>query len=63
MKRHISAILIPCLLIQLYGCYSYKNITIDELKNYKGTNEIKVTKGSDYFIVINRDSTEAYITD
>lgn len=42
MKRYVSAILIPCLLIQFYGCYSFKDITIDELKNYKGNNEIKI---------------------
>ena len=40
-----------------------KEITIEELKNYKGANDIKVTKESDYFIVMDRDSTKAYITD
>lgn len=63
MKKYISAILIPALLLQLCGCYSYREITIDELKNYEGTNDIKVTKESDYFIIMNRDSTKAYITD
>jgi hypothetical protein len=63
MKRYISAILIPCLLLQLGGCYSFRVISIQELKNYKGTNEIKVTKESDYFTLMQRDSTESYITD
>lgn len=62
MKQYISAILIPCLLIQLYGCYSYGEITIEELKSYKGENDIKLTKGSDYFIIMNRDSTRDYLT-
>ena len=31
MKRYISAILIPCLLLQLCGCYSQKLITLEEL--------------------------------
>ena len=31
MKRYISAILIPCLLLQLCGCYSQKEITINDL--------------------------------
>ncbi|MDD1443241.1 hypothetical protein MEO93_23360 [Dolichospermum sp. ST_sed3] len=31
MKRYISAILIPCLLLQLCGCYSQKGITINDL--------------------------------
>jgi hypothetical protein len=42
MKKYISAILIPCLLLQLCGCYSFNEITIDELKNYKGSNEIRI---------------------
>ena len=63
MKRYVSAILIPALLLQLFGCYSYREVTIDELKNYKGTNEIKVTQESDYFILLQRDSTKSYITD
>ena len=49
MKRYISAILVPCLLLQLLaGCFSYQEITLDELKNYKGTDDI----------VINRDGNE-----
>jgi hypothetical protein len=49
MKRYISAILVPCLLLQLLaGCFSYQEITLDELKNYKGR---KV-------VIINRDSNE-----
>ena len=63
MKRYISAILIPCLLLQLCGCYSYREITLEELKNYKGENDIKVTKKSDYFVIMNRDSTRNYLTD
>jgi len=35
MKRYISAVLIPCLLMQLFGCYSFQNITIEELSNQK----------------------------
>ncbi len=63
MKRYISAILIPCLLLQLCGCYSFREITLEELKNYKGENDIKVTKKSDYFVIMNRDSTRNYLTD
>lgn len=42
MKKYISAILIPCLLLQLYGCYSMREMTIDELKTYKGSETIKL---------------------
>lgn len=31
MKRYISAILVPCLLLQLCGCYSLKEISLEEL--------------------------------
>ena len=35
MKRYLSAILIPCLLLQLCGCYFQKEITLEELMLYK----------------------------
>ena len=60
MKRYISAILIPCLLLQLCGCYSYREITLEELKNFKGENDIKITTG-EKDIIINRDSTDSCI--
>jgi hypothetical protein len=34
MKRYISAILIPCLLLQLLGCYAKNAISINELSQY-----------------------------
>ena len=34
MKRYISAILIPCLLLQLSGCYSSEYIYKDEIELY-----------------------------
>lgn len=33
MKKYISLILICCLLLQLYGCYSMQSISIEELQN------------------------------
>lgn len=42
MKRYISAILIPCLLLQLFGCYSFREVTMDELQKYTGPNEVKL---------------------
>lgn len=35
MKRYISAILIPCLLLQLFGCYTQRAITYGELISSK----------------------------
>ena len=42
MKRYISAILIPCLLLQLFGCYSFREVTMDDLQKYTGPNEVKI---------------------
>ncbi len=42
MKRYISAILIPCLLLQLFGCYSFREVTMDDLQKYTGPNEVKL---------------------
>ena len=57
MKKYISAILIPFLLLQFFGCYSFKVITIDELKNYKGTNEIMI-KTNQNEVLIERKTGE-----
>ena len=57
MKKYISSILIPCLLLQFVGCYSFKAITIDELKNYKGTNEIMI-KTNQNEVLIERKTGE-----
>lgn len=57
MKRYISAVLVPCFLLQLLaGCYSYEGITLDELQKYYGPNDIRITTDKDK-IVINRQST------
>ena len=54
MKRYISAILIPCLLMQFVGCYSFRSITLEELKQFEGDNDIILTtnKGE---VIINRN--------
>lgn len=47
MKRNISAILIPCLLLQFCGCYSQREITYDELIS---------SKNQDISVIINDSS-------
>ena len=46
MKRYISAVLIPCLLIQLFGCYSTRLIStydlVDEEISYNDIELIQV---------------------
>ena len=61
MKRYISAVLIPCLLLQLWGCYSYREITLDELRKYNGPNEIKLISNERETIVKRQQSGELQI--
>ena len=46
MKRYISAILIPCLLLQFAGCYSQKEIILAEFNHYESDDPILITKDS-----------------
>jgi hypothetical protein len=41
MKKYISAVLIPCLFIQFFGCYSQKFLTYEDL-NSVNTDEINI---------------------
>ena len=51
MKRYISAILVPCLLLQLFGCYSFREVTTDELQKYTGSNEVKLITNEKEIII------------
>ncbi|MEJ5262335.1 MAG: hypothetical protein WHT45_06620 [Ignavibacterium sp.] len=53
MKKYISEILIPCLLLQLFGCYSYREITLNELKDYPGEKDVRIQVDTN-FIIFNR---------
>jgi hypothetical protein len=57
MRQYIAAVLVPCFLLQLFGCYSYKDITLDELQKYYGLNNIRI-KTDKYEKFINRKSTD-----
>jgi hypothetical protein len=51
MKRYIAAILIPCLLLQLCGCYSQKLITLEELTSETDDEVVILLSNSDkYFL-------------
>ena len=46
-KKYIVSVLIPALLIQLYGCYSMQNISNDEIAGLKDGGDLTVyTKDS-----------------
>ena len=57
MKRYISAILVPCLLLQFLGCTSKEAITLDVLKHFEGDNDIILTTNEGE-MVINRNKEE-----
>ena len=59
MKRYISAILIPCLLIKLYGCYSQREITISELSQTTSDNVlIELIDSSKYMLKENLEMSD-----
>jgi hypothetical protein len=65
MKRYISAILIPCFLLQLCGCYTFQNISTEELYNQEDREDIIIIDSNDYEYffkaknyTINNDSIE-----
>jgi hypothetical protein len=48
MKRYISAILVPCLLLQIFGCYSFQSISGERLNNQNGKDDIKLVDNNDF---------------
>jgi len=56
----ISSLLITVFLTQIVGCYSSNNITVDELREFKGKNDviIETINGENY--TLKRDTTAQY---
>lgn len=50
MKRYISAVLIPCFLLQLFGCYSLEEISLNELSEQEDELIISTSDSSNYFL-------------
>ena len=48
MKKYISTVLIPSLLLQLCGCYSFQNIPTEELYNQEDREDIIIIDINDY---------------
>ena len=56
MKKIISKILITCLLLQLYGCYSTDYVTLNDLQNADENDKIiLVTKDKKEYTLNNND--------
>jgi len=60
MKKYISLILISCLLMQFFGCYSPKEISLEELPNSEDA--IIITKDSTVFKLNKNISTKEILT-
>jgi hypothetical protein len=61
MKKYISAILIDALLLQFCGCYSQKEITLDELNTDEEEIQFVTKDSSNYFL--KRELTNEEIRD
>lgn len=58
LKEIIASILLPALLLQLVGCYSYSEITINELQRFKKDNIKLVTKDSKEYSLFYENKSE-----
>jgi len=56
----VSSLLITAILTQIVGCYSSHNITVNELREFKGKNDviIETINGEEY--TLKRDTTSQY---
>ena len=61
MEKYISAILIPCLLLQLCGCYSQRRVTYGELASQKVDEVTIVVNDSLKYLLKNNLTTEEII--
>jgi len=58
MKRYIAAILVPCLLLQLFGCYSMEEISLPELLQKEDKLIISTADSTVYFLQKNSTAEE-----
>jgi len=63
MKKYISAVLIPCLLMQFVGCYSSEYIYKDQIDLFYPEEAITIKTIDQKEIVINKDFTIKDIED
>ncbi len=58
MKRYISAVLAPCLLLNLFGCYSMKEVSLSELSKEEDELIINTKDSTVYFLQKNSTAEE-----
>jgi hypothetical protein len=56
MKRYIAAILVPCFLLQLSGCYSMQEISRDEFAQWSGLEDIQIKTNEGKILLFNKDN-------
>jgi hypothetical protein len=56
MKRYISAVLIPCLLLQLCGCYSMQEIQKDEFFERAENEDLQIKTNTGNSILFQKDN-------
>ena len=56
MKRYIAAILVPCFLIQLSGCYSMQEISRDEFAQRSGQEDLQIETNEGKILSFNKDN-------
>lgn len=55
MKRYIAAIIIPCFLLQLSGCYSMQKISRDEFEQRSGQEDLQIKTNGGKRLSFNKD--------
>ena len=55
MNKYISALLVPCLLLQLCGCYSMQEIQKDEFLLRAGNEDLQIKTNSGNSILFQKD--------
>ena len=56
MKRYIAAILVPCFLLQLSGCYSMQEISRDEFAQRSGQEDLQIETNEGKILSFNKDN-------
>ena len=56
MKKFITSIIVSALLLELFGCYSMTEMSVEELKNYYGPDDIKIKTDQKEVLIYRKSS-------